>query len=200
MKHLAAEGRTVFVSSHLMNEMSLTADHLIVIGRGRLLADCSAAEFVDRHSRQQVLVKSTDRGPARPDAGPSEGGHVTPGETGALTVTGVTGAADRELAAWARLVIHELTPQRASLEEGLMEMTADSQEFGGRGTRCLPQPPGRHAMTTTALPARPDLAPAVRDLRLHPAAPLGVDEAPLGPVHRLVARGPGGGRCRPQYP
>jgi ABC-2 type transport system ATP-binding protein len=143
MKHLAAEGRTVFVSSHLMNEMSLTADHLIVIGRGRLLADCSAAEFVDRHSRQQVLVKSTD--PAllgQMLAG--EGGHVTPGETGALTVTGVPAPRIGELAAWARLVIHELTPQRASLEEAFMEMTADSQEFGGRE----PVPAGSHQGST----------------------------------------------------
>src|SRR5215469_10433752 len=126
MKQLAAEGRTVFVSSHLMNEMSVTADHLIVIGRGRLLADCSAAEFIDRHSRQQVLV--------------GEGGHVTPTETGALTVTGVPAPRVGELAAWARLVIHELTPQRASLEEAFMEMTADSQEFGGRE----PVPAGSH--------------------------------------------------------
>ena len=131
MKQLAAEGRTVFVSSHLMNEMSVTADHLIVIGRGRLLADCSAAEFIDRHSRQQVLVKTTD--PAllgQMLAG--EGGHVTPTETGALTVTGVPAARIGELATWARLVIHELTPQHASLEQAFMQMTADSQEFGAR--------------------------------------------------------------------
>jgi ABC-2 type transport system ATP-binding protein len=131
MKQLAAEGRAVFVSSHLMNEMSVTADHLIVIGRGRLLADCSAAEFIDRHSRQQVLVKT-------PEAAllgqmlTGEGGHVTPSGADTLTVTGVAAPRIGELAAWARLVVHELTPQRASLEEAFMEMTADSQEFGGR--------------------------------------------------------------------
>src|ERR1700690_3733388 len=60
MKRLAAEGRTVFVSSHLMNEMAVTADHLIVIGRGRLLPDCPAAEFIDRHSGQRALVRTPD--------------------------------------------------------------------------------------------------------------------------------------------
>ncbi|MDR3035794.1 MAG: ABC transporter ATP-binding protein, partial [Kitasatospora sp.] len=98
---------------------------------GRLLADCSAAEFIDRHSRQQVLVKTSD--PALlSQMLTGEGGHVTPTEAGALTVTGVPAPRVGELAAWARLVIHELTPQRASLEEAFMEMTADSQEFGGR--------------------------------------------------------------------
>jgi ABC-2 type transport system ATP-binding protein len=133
MKGLAADGRTVFVSSHLMNEMAVTADHLIVIGQGRLLADCPAAEFIDRNSQPQVLVKT-------PDAAQltrlvtSEGGKVRHSGTDVLTVTGMPAPRIAELAAGAQVVVHELTPQRASLEEAFLEMTAGSLEFGDHGS------------------------------------------------------------------
>ena len=131
MRQLASEGRTVLVSSHLMNEMAVTADHLIVIGRGRLLADCPAAEFIERHSERQVLVRTPD---AARLAGlvALEGGQALPDETGGLTVTGVSAPRVAELAAHAGIVVHELTPRRASLEQAFLELTAGSQEFTAR--------------------------------------------------------------------
>jgi ABC-2 type transport system ATP-binding protein len=132
MKRLAAEGKTVFVSSHLMNEMAVTADHLIVIGRGRLLADCSTTEFIDLHSGQEVLIRTPDGAQLAELAG-REGGRVTVGVDDRLTVTGLPAERIAELAAWARIVVYELTPQRASLEEAFMEMTAGSLEYGQHG-------------------------------------------------------------------
>lgn len=133
MKRLAADGRTVLVSSHLMNEMAVTADHLIVIGQGRLLADCPTAEFIDCNSRPQVLVKTSGAAQLT-QLVTSEGGQVRRNGTDVLTVTGVPAARIAELAAAARIVVYELTPQRASLEEAFLEMTAGSLEFGGHGS------------------------------------------------------------------
>jgi len=132
MKQLAAEGRTVLVSSHLMNEMAVTADHLIVIGRAKLLADCSTREFIERHSASQVLVRSPD---AARLAGliTAEGGQVAMAGDDTLTVTRLAGPRIAELAAGARLVVYELTPQRGSLEEAFLEMTAASTEFADHG-------------------------------------------------------------------
>ncbi|MFE2373293.1 ABC transporter ATP-binding protein [Streptomyces sp. NPDC059398] len=129
MKSLAAEGRTVLVSSHLMNEMAVTADHLIVIGRGRLLADCPVAEFIDANSTTSVLVRTPDADRLR-DIVAARGAVAEQGPSGALTVTG---SEAEEVARWAaehRIVIHELTPQRASLEEAFMRMTSGSVEYG----------------------------------------------------------------------
>ncbi len=133
MKGLAAGGRTVFVSSHLMNEMAVTADHLIVIGQGRLLADCPTAEFIDRNSKPRVLVK-TPGAAQLTQLVTSEGAQVRRNGTDVLTVTGVPAPRIAELAAAARIVVYELTPQRASLEEAFLEMTAGSLEFGGHGS------------------------------------------------------------------
>ena len=131
MRHLASQGRTVLVSSHLMNEMAVTADHLIVIGRGRLLADCPAAEFIERHSERQVLVRTP--GAARlAEMVAAEGGQARPNGDGTLTVTGVSAPRVAELSAHARIVVYELTPQRASLEKAFLELTAGSQEFTAR--------------------------------------------------------------------
>jgi ABC-2 type transport system ATP-binding protein len=132
MKQLAADGRTVLVSSHLMNEMAVTADHLIVIGRGRLLANCSTAEFIDRHSRQQVLVRTPDAARLTEEV-TREGARVERGSDSALTVSGMPPQRIAELAARAGIVVHELTPQRASLEQAFMELTADSLEYGEHG-------------------------------------------------------------------
>jgi ABC-2 type transport system ATP-binding protein len=147
MKRLAAEGRTVFVSSHLMNEMSVTADHLIVIGRGRLIADCSTREFVEQRTAQSVLVR-TPHPDKLASAIAAEGGHVAadatpPGAVPALTVTGMPAPRIGELAAANSVVLHELTPKTGSLEEAFMEMTADSVEYG-QSSRRPPQgaPPG----------------------------------------------------------
>jgi ABC-2 type transport system ATP-binding protein len=131
MRQLASLGRTVLVSSHLMNEMAVTADHLIVIGRGRLLADCPAAEFIERHSGRQVLVRTPNAGRLA-DLVALEGGEARPDGGGALIVTGMPAPRVAELAAHERIVVHELTPQRASLEQAFLELTAGSQEFTAR--------------------------------------------------------------------
>jgi ABC-2 type transport system ATP-binding protein len=132
MKQLAAEGRTVLVSSHLMNEMAVTADHLIVIGRGRLLADCPVAEFTGRHSGQRVLVR-TPEAARLAGAVTGEGARAEPGEDEALTITGMPAPRIAELAARAGIAVYELTPQRASLEQAFMELTAGSLEYGKHG-------------------------------------------------------------------
>jgi ABC-2 type transport system ATP-binding protein len=134
MKSLAAEQRTIFVSSHLMNEMAVTADHLIVIGKGKLIASCSTQEFIERSSDRSVLVRSPE---ASTLAGliTAEGGKVTVeaptnGQTEALSVTGLEAPRIGEIAAANRIVLHELTPRLASLEEAYMELTAGSVEYG----------------------------------------------------------------------
>ncbi len=137
MKQLAAEGRTVFVSSHLMNEMAVTADHLIVIGRGRLIADCGTQEFIERSSEKSVLVRTPDAAKLT-SLITAEGGHVTDqpspqastSEASTLTVTEMPAPRIGELAAAGSIVLHELTPQLGSLEEAFMELTADSLEYG----------------------------------------------------------------------
>ena len=144
MKHLASQGRTILVSSHLMNEMAVTADHLIVIGRGRLIADSSTSEVIARGTEKSVRVRTPE--PARltdliTAAGGkvAQGGAVVPGEAaaadgaGLLTVTELEAPRIGELAASASIVLHELTPQLASLEEAFMELTSGSLEFGVHG-------------------------------------------------------------------
>jgi ABC-2 type transport system ATP-binding protein len=128
LKTLAAEGRTVFVSSHLMSEMALTADHLIVIGRGRKIADTSTQAFLDQASGNVVRVRS----PQATDlavllAGP--GVSVSPLEPGLLEVHGLTAAQVGDAAAAAGLALHELMPKQASLEEAFMDLTRDDVEF-----------------------------------------------------------------------
>ena len=111
------------MSSHLMNEMAVTADHLIVIGQGRLLADCPTAEFIDCNSKPQVLVKTSDAAQLT-QLVTSEGAQVRRNGTDVLTVTGMPAPRIAELAAGARIVVYELTPQHGSLEEAFLEMTA----------------------------------------------------------------------------
>jgi ABC-2 type transport system ATP-binding protein len=128
LKGLAADGRTVFVSSHLMSEMSLTADHLIVIGRGRIIADTSTSEFVQAASGNVVRLRS-------PQAAELRGLLVAPDVTvealdaGSLEVRGLTAAQIGDVAAANGLALHELTPQQASLEDAFMELTREEIEF-----------------------------------------------------------------------
>jgi ABC-2 type transport system ATP-binding protein len=129
LKGLAAEGRTVFVSSHLMSEMALTADHLIVIGRGKLIADTSVEDFVAHASEKVVLVRSPDITRLQEELA-DEGVSFTVAERGALEVHGLTAEQVGEAAGAAGIVLHELTPQTASLEEAFMELTRDELEFG----------------------------------------------------------------------
>ncbi|MER6978182.1 ABC transporter ATP-binding protein [Streptomyces carpinensis] len=128
MKSLAAEGRAVFVSSHLMNEMAVTADHLIVIGRGRLVADCSTEEFIERSTEQSVLVRTPD-GAQLAELLKGEGATVTTTDEGDLDVTGLEAPRIAELAAADGLVLHELSTRRGSLEEAFMELTKDAVEY-----------------------------------------------------------------------
>ncbi len=131
LKGLAADGKTVFVSSHLMSEMALTADHLIVIGRGKLIADTSVDDFVAHASEKVVLVRSPDLTRLQEElAGP--GVSFKPAERGALEVFGLTAEQVGDTAAAAGVVLHELTPQQASLEEAFMELTRDEVEFGAK--------------------------------------------------------------------
>ncbi len=130
MKQLASEGRTVFVSSHLMNEMAVTAEHLIVIGRGRLIADCSTEEFIERSTDHSVLVRSPDS--ERLAAVLSdEGGKVVDKGDNELSVSNLEAARIGELSSSGGFVLHELTPKRGSLEEAFMELTRDAVEYGG---------------------------------------------------------------------
>jgi ABC-2 type transport system ATP-binding protein len=128
LKRLAAEGRTVFVSSHLMGEMSMTADHLIVIGRGKLIADTSVDEFVAQASANIVVVRSPELPRLRRLL---EGPDVTFEEAAreALEVRGLSAAQIGDAAAANGIAIHELTPRQASLEEAFMSLTSSEVEF-----------------------------------------------------------------------
>ncbi|MER5930049.1 ABC transporter ATP-binding protein [Streptomyces sp. NPDC002054] len=133
MKQLAAEGRTVFVSSHLMSEMALTADHLIVIGRGRLLADMGVQEFIAHNSAGFARVRVADTDPegwgALGEVLTKEGGRVLQEPDGALRVTGLELPRISDLAHEAGIRLWELSPHKASLEEAYMRMTQSSVEY-----------------------------------------------------------------------
>ncbi len=129
MQRLAAEGRTVFVSSHLLSEMALTASELVVIGRGRLIAQGPTAEFVDGAAGVQVYVRSPV--PEALAAALREKGlavEEAPGESG-LLVTGAGTELVGEVAAAHGLVVHELALRRGSLEEAFMELTKQDVEY-----------------------------------------------------------------------
>jgi ABC-2 type transport system ATP-binding protein len=128
MRALAAEGRTVFVSSHLMSEMALTADHLIVIGRGRLIADSSVTAFIESSAEQSVRVRSP-HGEALAAELRQAGATIRSATEGEFDVVGMDSAAIGELAAARGFVLHQLATQRASLEEAFMELTQDSVEY-----------------------------------------------------------------------
>ena len=128
LKKLAAEGRTVFVSSHLMSEMALTAERLVVVGRGRLIADTTVDEFIKGASQQKVYVSSPQSQRLRelltqPEVEVKEQGP------GVLEVAGLNAPQIGELAAEHGIVLHELRPIEASLEEAFMDTTRDSVEF-----------------------------------------------------------------------
>ena len=128
LQRLAAEGRTVFVSSHLMSEMALMASHVIVVGQGRLIADTGIEELRTQAARDTVLVRCAD--PSRLAATlAGEGVTVTTGTDGAMHVAGLTAAAIGRTALAAGVALEELTPVRASLEEAFMEITKDFVEF-----------------------------------------------------------------------
>ncbi len=128
VRALAAEGRTIFLSSHLMSEMAQTADDVIVLGRGRVLAHTPIGDLVDGASRQTVRVRVTDAGALSPLL-QAEGATVVALEQDLAEVTGLAAARIAELAVGAGIPLHELTPQRASLEEAYMALTVDAVEY-----------------------------------------------------------------------
>ncbi|GAA4087673.1 ATP-binding cassette domain-containing protein [Streptomyces shaanxiensis] len=145
MKSLAAQGRTVFVSSHLMSEMALTAEHLVVIGQGRLLADTTMADFIERNSKSYVRIRTPQRERLL-DVLHAAG--ITAVETGNGTLEVDGGKAEQigELAARHGVVLHELSPQQASLEEAFMQLTAESVEYHAHAEASPPaQPPPMQA-------------------------------------------------------
>lgn len=133
MKQLASEGRTVFVSSHLMSEMALTADQLIVIGRGQLLADMSVRDFISYNSADFARVRTPEGDPGQREkltAALSEaGGQVLPEQDGALRVTGLPLPRISDLAHGADVRLWELSPHQASLEEAYMRMTQGAVDY-----------------------------------------------------------------------
>ena len=185
LKGLAAEGRTVFVSSHLMSEMALTADHLIVIGRGRLIADTSVDDFVDRPPPSVVTGPHAGgdalHAIARPGAGHSRTASRTCSSSRSVR------AADRRARRCERRPAHELTPQQASLEEAFMDLTAGDSRIRDRAR----QHPGGDRSVSSPLSRR---AAAAAYRESHPGArrPLGVDETLVASLDALLCSAP---RC-----
>ncbi len=142
MKALAGEGRTVFVSSHLMSEMENTADHLIVIGRGKLISDCTVAEFIAANSRQSVRVR-TPQPEALAKVVAAAGGTVHEDGGGLIVVHGLSVSQVGDLAFDNSVRLHELAPAHASLEQAFMELTASSVEFHAG----IPGEPDRQPVT-----------------------------------------------------
>ncbi|MFI8193131.1 ABC transporter ATP-binding protein [Streptomyces sp. NPDC085946] len=160
MKSLAAEGRTVFVSSHLMSEMALTADHLIVIGRGQLLADMSVKDFISANSADFARVRTPDTEPQQREklsaALTEAGGHVLPEQDGALRVTGLPLPRISDIAHGHDVRLWELSPHQASLEEAYMRMTQSAVDY--RSTidqkEGLQQPPAPGAQPPVPVPGQ----------------------------------------------
>ena len=134
LKSMAAEGRTVLVSSHLMSEIALTADHLIIIGRGRLLADTPTDRLVSG-TRQDVLVRSP-RADELAGLLTARGAAVRPEGDGGLAVTGLDAPAIGDLAVGHGIAVHELVPRHASLEQAYLDLTDASTDYRA-GTSAL---------------------------------------------------------------
>jgi ABC-2 type transport system ATP-binding protein len=133
-RHLAGEGRTVFLSSHLMSEMAQTADHIIVLGRGRVIADAPVSEIIARSTGGAVTVRTPQTDALSP-ALAAEGASISAQPDGALLVTGIAAPRIGELAASAGVVLHELTPVAGSLEQAYMELTQGETEYVSGGAR-----------------------------------------------------------------
>jgi ABC-2 type transport system ATP-binding protein len=152
LKGLGREGRTVFVSSHLMSEMALTADHLVVIGRGRLIAEMPVADFIAQSSQQFVRVRTVQPDTFR-EAMESNGATVAQEDDGALSVMGLNAEEIGDIAFDRRLPLHELSPQLASLEEAFMELTQDSVDYRPGATAPTVDLPDLHLENVWHMPA-----------------------------------------------
>jgi ABC-2 type transport system ATP-binding protein len=129
LKRLASEGKTVFLSSHLMSEMAQTAEHLVVVGRGRLIADTTVAEIVEHASREAMVVVHTSETEELTRALSGDQVTVEARLDGGLEVRGLSAPEIGAIALRERIVLHELTPQRASLEQAFMSLTGSSVEY-----------------------------------------------------------------------
>ncbi|MFE4657464.1 ATP-binding cassette domain-containing protein [Streptomyces hydrogenans] len=164
MKKLAAEGRTVFVSSHLMSEMALTADHLIVIGRGQLLADMPVKQFISANSADFARVRTPDTEPGQREklSGvlAEAGGQVLSETDGALRVTGLPLSRISDLAHGADVRLWELSPHQASLEEAYMRLTQGAVDYRSSDDKLAHlQAPPQPGQPGYGLPPQP-VAPA----------------------------------------
>ena len=172
MKNLALQGRTVMVSSHLLSEMALTADHLIVIGRGRLIAEASTADFIARSARQSVRVRSPQLVDLR--MAMTQAGLAFSDVDGAIEVTGAPIEQIGDVAFGAGVRLHELSAQAGSLEDAFIQLTGDSVEYGTsrarRGSAAQP-PPG-------PLPGPPIGQPPGPPPGQPPGAPAGPPQGP----------------------
>lgn len=133
LRYYAGEGRIVFVSSHLLSEMQLMAEHLVVIARGSLVADEDVETFVGRSTQNDVLVRSADRDRLRAAIAAAGLRAAVDGQDG-LAVTGAETEAIGAIAFQAGVQLRELTPRRASLEDVFLELTAGGQEFAAHRT------------------------------------------------------------------
>jgi ABC-2 type transport system ATP-binding protein len=139
LKGLAREGRTVFVSSHLMSEMALTADEVVIIGKGHLIAQLPIAELIAHSSQRVVRVRSPQIDALR-TALEARGAVTTLADDGSLLIQGLDAGAIGDIAATVPAVLHELAEQSASLEEAFMELTEDSVEYHGAGISSADKP------------------------------------------------------------
>lgn len=181
VKHLASQGRTVFISSHLMSEMALTADHVIIIGRGRLIADSPMGDLIAKASGVVTKVRSPNASEIA-DAATSAGWSAKLGDDGSLTITGLSCQVVGDEAARRGWVLHELTPLQRSLEDVYMELTDSAQEFHA-GTAPDLLPAGRPVAEVPA-----SLPPVAEPEPVRPAVPVPVaPAAPAAPVSALPA-------------
>jgi ABC-2 type transport system ATP-binding protein len=129
-RHLAREGRTVFLSSHLMSEMAQTADHLIVLGRGRVIADAPVADIVALAQGTAVRVRTPDAARFEPVLTASSASvTIADNDPGLLQVNGLAASRIGELAAQERVILHELSPLAGSLEDAYLTLTRDEVEY-----------------------------------------------------------------------
>ncbi|MEU6473847.1 ABC transporter ATP-binding protein [Streptomyces massasporeus] len=212
MKALAAEGRTVFVSSHLMSEMALTADHLIVIGRGQLLSDMSVTDFISANSADFARVRTPDTEPQQREklsaALTESGGHVLPEQDGGLRVTGLPLPRISDIAHDHGVRLWELSPHQASLEEAYMRMTQGAVDYRStidqkEGLQ-QPLPPGTQPPMPVPGQGQPGwyAPPPPQQGGPFPAPPQGAPggapgQAPAGPygapgAHGAASSAPGG--------
>ncbi|MFJ4469227.1 ABC transporter ATP-binding protein [Streptomyces sp. NPDC089424] len=210
MKALAAEGRTVFVSSHLMSEMALTADHLIVIGRGQLLADMSVRDFIAANSAGFARVRTPDTEPQLREklasALAEAGAHVLPEQDGALRVTGLPLPRISDLAHETDVRLWELSPHQASLEEAYMRMTQAAVDYRStvdqRAGLQQQMPPGAQPAVPMPVPGQGQpgwYAPPPPQQGGQPfAMPQGPGAAPQGPYG--APSGPGAPVASPPNP